>query len=188
MRRLALLVPLTVLLVTAGCLGGVGPGTSTDSTSTSDPTSPTTSSTATPGECEEVQRQTADPFREEVTPSDHPEPPDEWTERSVREYVVAYEEAYARNQQLDESSTRVTVNVHDVRVERTDDGWVVRLTSQTNTWARGSPDGTETATLVHGDGAMIPVAYLVTDDRLRRSQGGIEETPDPTTGTTLECL
>ena len=82
----------------------------------------------------------------------------------------------------------MTVNAHDVRVERTDDGWVVRLTSQTNTWAQGRSEGTETATVVHGDGAVIPVAYRVTDDRVVRAEGDYETTPDPSSGEILECL
>jgi len=177
-----------LLLVTAGCLGGVGPGTSTETARPSDHATPSTSPTPSAVACEEAPHETVDPYREEVTPSDHPEPPSAWTESSVREYVVAYEEAYARNRQLREDSTRVTVNAHDVRVERTDDGWVVRLTSQTNTWAQGRSEGTETATVVHGDGAMIPVAYRVTDDRVVRAEGDYETTPDPASGEILECL
>lgn len=184
LNRLGPLALVALLLVTAGCLGTL----SSDGTATESPATPTGTSTPEPESCDESERATVDPFREEVTPSDHPEPPAEWTESSVREYVVAYEEAYARNQRLGDESTQVSVIVGDVSAERVDDGWVVRLTSRTNTWAQGSPDGSETATVVHGDGAPIPVAYRVTDDRVVRAEADYGTTPEPAGGRTVECL
>jgi hypothetical protein len=63
------------------------------------------------------------------------------------------------------------VIVGDVSVERHDGTWIVDLTSRTNTWVQGRATGTATATVVHGDGARVPVTYRLTDRALYRVEG-----------------
>ncbi|WP_276261200.1 hypothetical protein [Haloglomus litoreum] len=84
----------------------------------------------------------------------------------------------------------MTVAVSDVSVTATGDGYRVRLTSRTNTWYGGPAEGNETATIVHGDGAHIPVAYHLTDGRLVRAEGGYDATPTvgPAAGRTVRCF
>lgn len=187
-RRTLLLALLAGSLVLAGCtatLDGGGSGTPTmtpappptDSPSETPTGSPHGSPSATPGECVVVERPVADPFRADVEPSERPEPPGEWNRSSVERYVVAFEEAYARNEALRNTSTRVGVIVGDVSVERTDGAWVVELTSRTNTWAQGRATGTATATVVHGDGSYVPVTYRLTDRALYRTEGTVGGTP-----------
>ena len=194
--RSALLIALLAgLLVLAGCIaapgsGGDGTGTST-LTPVSPPTdtaagTPTPTATPTPGECEAVERRTVDPFRDDVEPSEFPDPPSEWNRSSVERYVAAFESAYARNDALREDSTKVNVLVAEVSVERRDGAWVVDLVSRTNTWTQGRATGTATATVVHGDGARIPVTYRLTDRGLYRAERDVGEppsgTPTPTPG------
>lgn len=174
MRFAALLAVGVVVL--AGCTAGP--------LGTDEPPSPTESPAGT---CTEHQRETVDPYRDAVEPSELPERPDTLTRASVRDYVVAYERAYARNGRLERISTEVSTNVQDVSVSQTGNGWVVRLTSQTNTWAAGTDTADGTPTVVHGDGAELPVAYLLTDDRLVRSVGDYGETPSPSHGRVVEC-
>lgn len=172
---------LVAVVAVAGCTGGpTGP------TTTETETSPTDSPTMTT--CNEVPRGTVDPYRDDVNPTPLPDRPDALNESSVHDYVVAYEEAYARNGRLRADSTRVSVSVFDVRVNETGDGWVVRLTSRTNTWAQGTDTSDGTPTVVHGDGAHIPVVYELTDERLTRGEGDYNQTPSPTVGETVECF
>jgi len=202
-RRPLLTVLLAVMFVLAGCIaapgsGGDGTGTPTLTPVTpptgSPPDRPTPTATSTPGECEAVERGTVDPFREDVTPSEYPEPPEEWNRSSVERYVVAFEAAWARNGALREDSTEVNVLVAEVSVERRDEAWVVDLVSRTNTWAQGRATGTATATVVHGDGARIPVTYRLTDRALYRIERDVGEppsgTPTPTPGgwTPVACF
>jgi len=180
--------PILVLLVAvalAGCVGGpfgVGAPGSPDSTPDATPTS-------TPTECTEQRLSVTDPARDDVEPSPYPDRPANWTESSVREYVVAFEQAWSRNQQLREATKRVTVSVSDVSVARTADGYRVTLTSRTNTWYGGPAEGNQTATIVHGDGAYIPVRYAVTDGRLVRAEEQFDATPTvgQRSGRTLRC-
>lgn len=183
-RRTTLAVLVAVAL--AGCVGGaVGPGSPAAPTDTPDATP-----TYTPGECTEPNRTPVDPVREDVAPSQYPDRPEEWTESSVREYVVAFEEAWSRNERLRPDTERVTTNVWDVSVLPVEDGYRVRLTSQTNTWYGGPAEGNETATIVHGDGAHIPVAYHLSDGRLVRAEGDHQSTPtvSPGIGQTIRCF
>jgi hypothetical protein len=181
-RTLALLVAVAL----AGCVGGaVGPGSPVSPTDT-----PDAAPTDTPGECTEPDRTPVDPVREGVTPSEYPDRPEEWTESSAREYVVAFEEAWSRNERLRPDTRRVTTSVWDVSVLTVEDGYRVRLTSQTNTWYGGPADGNETATVVHGDGPQVPVAYHLSDGRLVRAEGDHQSTPTvgPATGWTARCF
>lgn len=182
-RRTTLAVLVAVAL--AGCVGGaLGPGA---------PTSPATpaSPTATPpGECTAERRTPVDPVREDVTPSDYPERPAEWNASSVRAYVVAFEEAWARNAHLRADTKQVVTYVSEPTVRRVDDGYRVRLVSQSNTWHGGLPEGNGTATVVHGDGAPIPVAYHLSEGRLVRAEGDYEATPTvgPGAGRAVRCF
>jgi hypothetical protein len=187
------------MLALAGCTaapGGVGDGTRTPTLTPVTPPSgsPPGTPTPTPGECEGVERNPVDPFREEVEPSKYPGPPEEWNRTSIERYVVAFEEAWARNGALREESTEVNVLVAEVSVERRDGAWVVELVSRTNTWAQGRASGTATATVVHGDGARIPVTYRLTDRALYRTERDVGEppsgTPTPTPGgwTPVACF
>jgi len=189
-RRRALLTAfLAGMLVLAGCTaapgsGGDGTGTST-LTPVTPPTdtpagTPTPTTTRAPRECEAVEQRTVDPFREDVEPSEFPEPPEERNRSSVEQYVAAFEAAYARNDALRGDSTKVNVLVAEVSVERRDGTWVVDLVSRTNTWAQGRATGTATATVVHGDGARITVTYRLTDRGLYRAERGVGEPPSGT--------
>jgi hypothetical protein len=177
MRRALPLVTLASLLVLAGCLSPVGPGSPT-------PETPARTETPTPyptptGECDAVERQTVDPFRDDVEPSDLPERPSNLTAGSVETYVAEFEEAYARNGALSAGSTQVNTLVTVEDVSDRDGAWVVDLVSRTNTWAQGTASGTATATVVHGDGARIPVRYHLTSEGLYRQELGYDETPQP---------
>jgi hypothetical protein len=187
-RRTLLTVLFAGLVVSAGCTAtpdGAGSGTptlspaspSTDSPSGSPTGGPSGPPSVTPDRCVAVERSVVDPFREDVEPSERPEPPGEWNRSSVERYVVAFEEAYARNGALRADTERVEVIVGDVAVERSDETWVVELTSRTNTWARGRGTGTATATVVHGDGPHVPVTYHLTDRALYREEERIGGTP-----------
>lgn len=192
MRRSALLtVSLLVVVLFAGCTSAIGPaGTgSPDGTPDATPTE-TPDVTPMPNEtCEAVDQQTADPYREDVEPSEFPDPPATWNDSSVEAYVTAFEESYSRNAALSEISTRVSTHVSDVSVTETDRGWEVSLTSRTNTWAAGTDTAEGTPTVVHGDGARIPVTYHVTDEGLYRLESDYGETPDPDAlGTPVACF
>jgi hypothetical protein len=181
-------LPMLVLLVAValgGCVGGL-PGAGAPG---SPDGSPGTTPAPTPTECTEQRLSVTDPTRDNVNPSPYPDRPANWTESSVRAYVVAFEQAWSRNQRLREATKRVTVSVSDVAVTRTDYGYRVDLTSRTNTWYGGPAEGNRTATIVHGDGAYIPVRYAVTDGRLVRAEGRFDTTPtaDPQSGRTLRC-
>ncbi|WP_255195868.1 hypothetical protein [Halorarius litoreus] len=179
MRTAALLA--TALVLLAGCTAGpVG----TSESPTKSPT-PTVSPTTT---CTDHQRETVDPVRDEVAPSDLPDRPGTLNQSTVRAYVVAYEEAYARNGRLSRISTRVTTNVGDVRVTETADGWRVRLNSQTNTWAAGTETADGTPTVIHGDGPRVPVTYWLTDGRLVRATADYDETPTRQSGRVVQCF
>lgn len=149
---------LLALALTASCLTALDDGTGATPTDTA------------AENCTPVDRHTVDPDRDSVEPSELPDRPPTWNESSVRAYVVAFEKAYARNGALAETSTRVEVAVTDVSVSTVDGTWVVRLTSRTNTWAQGRPDGNRTATPVHGDGPYVPVVYHLTDSGLYRTE------------------
>jgi hypothetical protein len=200
-RRAGPTVLLVALLVFAGCTTALGPsgaGTGSPTTTPVPPPSatPTADPSATPGECEAVEQRTVDPFRDDVEPSEFLDPPAAWNRSSVERYVVAFEEAYARNGALREESTRVDVLVAEVSVERRDGAWVVDLVSRTNTWAQGRATGTATATVVHGDGARVPVTYRLTDRALYREEGRVGGTPSgsaastraPRDGRTVRCF
>jgi len=180
--RLSMLV-LLVAVALAGCVGGLPGGGA--------PGSPDSTPDATPTatECTEQRLSVTDPTRDNVNPSPYPDRPANWTESSVRAYVVTFEQAWSRNQQLREATKRVTVSVSDVSVARTADGYHVTLTSRTNTWYGGPAEGNRTATIVHGDGAYIPVRYALTDGRLVRAEGRFDATPTvgPQSGRTLRC-
>jgi hypothetical protein len=182
--RLPALVVL-VAVVLSGCVAGplgAGAPESPDST-------PSVTPTSTPTECTEQRLSVTDPARDNVNPSPYPDRPANWTGSTVREYVVAFEQAWSRNQRLREATKRVTVSVSDVAVTRTGYGYRLDLTSQTNTWYGGPAEGNRTATIVHGDGAYVPVRYVVTDGRLVRSEGRFDSTPTggPQSGRTLRC-
>lgn len=177
MRRALPLVALAGLLVLAGCLSAVGPGSPT-------PATPDGTDTPTPhptpsGDCDAVEQETVDPYRDDVEPSEFPEHPAELTAESVEAYVSAYETAYARNAALSEDSTEVNTLVEVENVTERNGTWVVDLVSRTNTWAQGTESGTATATVVHGDGARIHVRYHLTDEGLYRLELGYDETPQP---------
>lgn len=175
-----------VAVALAGCVGGpLGSGSPSSPATPADP-----AATPTPTECVEQRLTPTDPVREDVTPSTYPDPPATWNDSSARAYVVAFEEAWSRNQQLRPSTKRITVLVSDASVTATDDGYRVRLTSRTNTWYGGPAEGNETATIVHGDGAYIPVAYHLSDGRLVRSEGEYDTTPTvgPRAGRTVRCF
>lgn len=162
--RTALLVALAVALPLAGCTTTLNGGG-------------TPAHTTAPSDCTPQVRETVDPVRDGVDPSAFPDRPATWNESSVRSYVVAFEEAYARNGALRETSTRVEVSVTDVSVSETDGAWVVHLASQTNTWAKSVDAGTATPTVVHGDGARVPVVYHLTDRGLYRREAAMGGTP-----------
>lgn len=178
MRHLVTVVAVLLVLL-AGCTGTL-PGTAEEP-------SPTSTTADRPGDCSESARTTVDPYRDDVEPSPLPDRPTTLNRSSVEAYVVAYEEAYARNGALRAESTQVSTVVGNVRVEETADGWTVHLTSRTNTWVRGTDTGDGTPTEVHGDGPRVPVVYRLTDDRLVRAEGEYGETPSAAGGATVEC-
>jgi hypothetical protein len=178
MQRALPLVALAAVLVTAGCLSSVGPGSPTPETPDDRAETPTPHQTPS-GECEAVERETVDPFRDDVEPSPIPDRPEELTADSVESYVAEFEKSYARNGALFEDSRRVNTLVVVENVTRREGVWVVDLVSRTNTWAQGTATGTATATVVHGDGARISVRYHLTADGLYRLELGYDETPVP---------
>lgn len=174
MRRALPLLALVGLLLTAGCLSAVGPGSPT--AETPDTETPTSYPTPT-GDCDPVEQQTVDPYRDDVEPSGLPDRPDELTAGSVETYVSRFEQAFARNQRLSKESTRVNTMVTVENVTERNGTWVVDVVSRTNTWAQGTESADGTATVVHGDGARIHVRYHVTDEGLYRLELGYDETP-----------
>jgi hypothetical protein len=175
MRRALPLVALASLLVLAGCLSAVGPGSPTPETpDRTDTPSPYPTPT---GACDAVDQQTVDPYRDDVEPSDLPSRPTNLTAESVEAYVASFEEAYARNGALSDASTQVNTLVTVENVTERDGTWVVDLVSRTNTWAQGTAAGTATATVVHGDGASIHVRYQLSSEGLYRQELGYDETP-----------
>lgn len=173
MRRVPLLAALILSIVIAGCSAttGIGP------TATPTKATPMTSS---PIRCTADRQHVVDPMRDSVEPSEYPEPPDQWTASSVEAYVVGVEKAYSRNDALRRESTRVEVAVSGVSVTREGDTWFVELTSRTNTWAAGTATGSATPTVIHGDGALVPVVYRLTGRALYRTEGAVTATPSTT--------
>jgi len=161
-------VALSVILV--GCTSVVNDGSTLSATPSPVPTN------CTPDDLPVV-----DPIRDSVEPSDYPETPETWTDASVEQYVVGVERVVARNDALRRESTRVEVVVSDVTVDRNDGTWIVELTSRTNTWAAGTPVGSRTPTVVHGDGPNVPIVYRVTDQALYRRVGDTGTTPNRNT-------
>lgn len=178
-RRPVLLVLLAGSMLLAGCSMVGEPGTTP---------------TANPQDCEPVERDTVDPFRDSVEPSEWPDPPQTRTASSVERYVVDVERAYSRNEALRPDSTRVEVVVTGSTVSKEGDTWVVELTSRTNTWAAGTAMGSATPTVVHGDGPYVPVTYRLTDRALYRIEDSDDGSPTrdkpPATprGRTLVCF
>lgn len=175
MRRALPLLALVGLLFTAGCLSAVGPWSPT-------PKTPQDTETATPyptptADCDPVEQQTVDPSRDDVEPSDFPDRPAELTVESVEAYVSGFERAFARNRRLSKESTQVNTMVTVEDATERNGTWVVDVVSRTNTWAQGTERAGETATVVHGDGARIPVRYHLTDEGLYRLELGYDETP-----------
>lgn len=175
MRRALPLLALVALLLTAGCLSAVGPGSPT-------PESPDDTETPTPyptpsDECEAYEPETVDPYRDDVEPSELPDRPGELTAASVEIYVSGFEQAFARNRRLSKESTQVNTMVTVENVTDRNGTWVVDVISRTNTWAQGTESAEGTATVVHGDGARIHVRYHVTDEGLYRQELGYDETP-----------
>lgn len=175
MRRALPAVALVGLLLVAGCLSAVGPGTQT-------PESPDSTETPTPyptpsGECEAYEPETVDPYRDDVEPSDLPHRPDELTAASVEAYVSGFEKAFARNRRLSKESTQVNTMVTVENVTDRNGTWVVDVVSRTNTWAQGTDTSAGTPTVVHGDGARIHVRYHLTEEGLYRKEVGYDETP-----------
>jgi len=174
-------VALAVLVLTAGCLGGVVGPLGTEKPPDGTPT-------ATPGEeCAVDRPQTTDPARVAVTPSPLPERPDELTRQRVLSYVEDYEVAYRRNLGLRDSTETYEVFVTDASVREVDDGHVVDLTAEYWYNEGGPAPGTATATIIHADGPRYDVSYHVTGDGMRRSVGGREGTPRPRRGAFVEC-
>jgi len=173
-RRFALPLLVAALLVVAGCTGTTAPA----------------GPTATPPPCEEYDRATAAPVREDVEPKELPERPADLTAETVREFVADYERAYTYNGLLTEDTERVEVDVREVQVSETPGSYRVRVEARWYTWAGGLPreDGNGTTTPIHGDGPLYDVVYDVTDDRLVRHEVDYGETPPPgAVGTTVEC-
>jgi hypothetical protein len=162
---------LALLLVLAGCFGGLG-GVST----------PTPTPTLEP--CTEHVETTVNPDREAVTPSPPPERPAATNRTSVLAFVEDYERAYRRNLGLEVNTETYEVSILESTINETERGYVVRLTAMWWYNAGGPVEGPETATLVHADGPRYEVAYLLTEDRLRRAEG---PDADPATGTDVAC-
>ena len=185
MRTNRAVIATVLLFALTGCVGG--PLAGGPSPSPASPTEPASSPVATPTACTEPETTPVDPIRETVEPSDYPARPPTLNQSSVAAYVTAYERAYSRNEALRPKTRRVTVSVTDVSVEATEAGYRVRLVSRTNTWYGGTGNGSETATVVHGDGARIPVLYEIHADRLTRAEGGYEDTPTAAETRVREC-
>lgn len=169
-----------LLLLTAGCLGGTADPAS--------PTTPTASATSTfADQCTAVEKTVVDPSRESVTPSELPDGPPRMTESAVAKYVVAYEEAYGRNQLLRDDTKRANQQVSEPTVRAVDGGFIVEVQTYESYTRQREPFGNETVTAVVADGPRVDVSYLVTEDRLLRAEGDFDGAPRPRDGKTMEC-
>lgn len=187
----------------AGCVGDAD-GTREEATpTTSTPASssltgdapPTETATGTPpatdtpyydAPCEAVEKNWADPQRDEFEPRELPEGPPEFDRDAVREFVRSYENAYFYNRQLQRHTKELSVGTGHRSVEPVPGGFLVVVEVTLAETIQGTPNGNETVTAAHGDAWDLPVAYLVTRKRLVRKSGG--EEPDPREdGTTVEC-
>jgi hypothetical protein len=108
-----------------------------------------------------------------VEPSAYPEPPAEPTREAVVRWVRAFEIAYFRNAMLvdaagdEENLTRVSASAEVRAVNRTPEGYAVRLSGF---------GATNYASGIHGD-HWADVGYVVTETRLVRVP--LEDRTDP---------
>lgn len=173
-----------LLLLTAGCLGGTADSASSPTVSPTPTASPTSTFT---DQCTAVEHTVVDPSRESVTPSELPDGPPELSESAVVEYVVAYEEAYGRNNLLRSDTKRASHYVSEPTVRAVDGGFVVEVRTIRTSMEQGVYEGNHTATAVVYDGAPTNVSYLVTEHRLLRAEGDFHGSPPPRAGQTMEC-
>ena len=165
---------LAVLVSLAGC-SAVGPGTPSPATSTAD--------------CTDHTESTVNPDRTGVAPKPIPDRPANLNESTVREYVVAYEEAYTYNRILSADTKRASVVTDDVSVQSSGDRFVVRLSMHWTASEQAVVEGNETATVVIADSPEYAVAYRLTDRQLTRAENGdYQKTPTVDGGETVECF
>lgn len=155
---------LAALVVLAGCTAAPPGGTDSPTASTTPVPTPT-------GPCEVDDRPSADVEAGDYDGEAYPERPESLTEATVGDFVASFEERYIHNGALAhrENVTYLETYVNDVDVTSHGDVYVVRLTSYTNGGFWDTEK--ETPIEIHWDGAPQPVTYLVTEDRLLRSDG-----------------
>ncbi|WP_435194777.1 hypothetical protein [Natronomonas sp. EA1] len=192
MRALHILA-IALLCLAVGCLGGpagpAGPGTTDPGGNGSASPTPLPVTFETPtGECTAVTPTPAG--NDEVASYAYPSPPETWSRNATASYVESFERAYLHAEKVDARTTYIEVYVSDVRVTRHGNVSVVRLSSYTNGGYENDDADTGTPIEVHWDGAEKPVAYLVTDERIVRTEGGYQRTPalaDLGNGRTVAC-
>ncbi|AUV83422.1 hypothetical protein C2R22_18700 [Salinigranum rubrum] len=171
---------LATLLLCAGCLGAPSgtpvPDGSAEATPTGTATTPTPTAKPTPTPTPTSLDSLPSPARcltdavprlravDGVEPSTYPEPPAEQTREAVVGWVQAFEIAYFRNAMLvdaagdEENLTRVSASAEVRAVNRTPEGYAVRLSDF---------GATNYASGIHGD-HWADVGYVVTETRLVR--------------------
>lgn len=88
--------------------------------------SPASTDRSTTTHCGDVTLETSIGLTSDVR-HDYPEKPDEINRSSVREYVKAFERAYAWNRMYAPTQTEFHVDVHRIDVEPRDDGYFVHV-------------------------------------------------------------
>ncbi len=118
----------------------------------------------------------------EMEPYEYPERPDEWTEENVGQFLQTFESTYRQHEVLRAGMTSYGHSAIFNDVRRRGGGYRVEL--ETAYYHESETDrGT-----VHADSPTFSVVYAVTNDRLRRAEGGTREAePDPKAGETVAC-
>ncbi|WP_128476281.1 hypothetical protein [Halorussus pelagicus] len=145
---------------------------------------------SSPADCDDVATPPTPDGTDEIAPKPYPDFPARLSRSNASEFAADYERAYKHNEILERETNLayLDVGITDASdAERTDDGFVVNVTTEFGWGQRGDSQG-ETATQVHADSGS-KVSYLVGKNVLKRVEADDWEFADPRTteGTLLGC-
>ena len=144
MNRTLLVVLCALFTITAGCSGWTDSGEKAETTTN----------------CSTTELETAHDIEEGDTRS-YPPVPAEINRSTARTFASEYERAYAWNRKYDSDLDELHVDLSDVDVEQTDEGYLVHINEVRTTTYEGG---------VIGDDAWS-AHYHVTDSVVKRSEG-----------------
>ena len=170
-----IVVVLSVLL--AGCIGSDLPKTGDSETQPTGTQSSVRTSLSEP---------TTSPTNPRIEVPPCPNRPDSFTNNSVVEFAMQFEQARETQLALAETSknlTELSVETQDANVTKTKNGWIVHFTARGPymRWNTSDPEAPD-----HADPGFYTANYFITNETVRRTQA--TEVVDPReNGSTVEC-